>query len=166
MFSSSHWCWGPWYNIYNSIGRCSPCAWPPHGPVCLPSTLTFCHTAHTATSSQPRPLPKSCAPGTCWTFPGERGYWLLYLTIWESNTKGVGFLCCSAWASRVSQKNETPFLLNISPTKYRFSIFFFSWKLRSIGKFWMHNHFCAIFEGWHIYKTKRDSWLHDSNKMK
>ena len=26
-----------------------------------------------------------------------------------------------------------------------FSIFFSSWKLRSIRKFWVHNHFCAIF---------------------
>ena len=35
-----------------------------------------------------------------------------------------------------------------------FQIVFFSWKLRSICKFWIQNHFCAILEGWEICKTK------------
>ena len=40
---------------------------------------------------------------------------------------------------------------------FRFSHRFFSWKLRSIRKFWIQNHFCAILGNRDIYKTKCDS---------
>ena len=31
---------------------------------------------------------------------------------------------------------------------------FFFWKLKSICKFWIQNHFCSILEDWDIWKTK------------
>ena len=46
------------------------------------------------------------------------------------------------------------FLCNQVPD---FQIRFFSWKLRSICKFWIQNLFCAILGGQDIYKTKCDS---------
>ena len=56
-------------------------------------------------------------------------------------------------------------MLNISATKYRLlNRFFFSWKLRSMRKFGIQNHFCAIFGGWDIFKTKWDYWLDYSDK--
>ena len=45
-----------------------------------------------------------------------------------------------------------------------FSNSFFSWKLRSICKFWIQNDFCATFGGWYICNTKWDSWLDDSDQ--
>ena len=38
-----------------------------------------------------------------------------------------------------------------------FQIVFCSWKLRSIHKFWIQNHFCEILRGQDIYETKCDS---------
>ena len=45
-----------------------------------------------------------------------------------------------------------------------FQMVFFSWKLRSICKFWIQNHFCAILRSWDICKTKWNSWLDDSDQ--
>ena len=37
---------------------------------------------------------------------------------------------------------------------FDFQSVFFSWKLRSICKFWIQNHFCVILGSWEICKTK------------
>ena len=61
---------------------------------------------------------------------------------------------------RVSQKNMTGFLLNILTTKYRIFRSFFPQKNRDPYSNFEY-HFCAIFRGRDICKTKWNSWLDD-----
>ena len=63
----------------------------------------------------------------------------------------------------VPNKLDTCFALYLSNLVSDFQIVFFSWKLRSIRKFWIQNHFCAIFRGRDIYKTKCSSETGNSN---
>ena len=88
------------------------------------------------------------------THSGQEGNEQEYLTL-PSKDPDAPF---SAPYTVCIKKNAPPSLLNISATKNRiFKSFFFSWKLRSIRKFWIQNHFCAILGSRDIYKTKCSS---------
>ena len=46
------------------------------------------------------------------------------------------------------------YLLQSQEPRNEFTGHFFKWRLRSIGKFWIQNYFCAIPVGWDFCKTK------------
>ena len=78
---------------------------------------------------------------------------LYYWTPWTTFTKWVFDSIIPSIGC--PKKNETGVFLNILNQVSDFNLFFFSWKLRSIRKFWIQNHFCAIFGGWDILNKMR-----------
>ena len=90
----------------------------------------------------------------------------------------VGFWCCKKqigsthqvdWEDEIEiqgvpKKMRLGVCLISLQQRIRFLNCFFLLKLRSIQNFWIQNHFCAIFMGWDVCKTKWNSWLEDSVK--
>ena len=77
-----------------------------------------------------------------------------FLVFWSKPWTNIWFLCCmlqGCLKKTPEFSSVTKIVVTCKPCD-GFTICFFSWELRSMRKFWIQNHFCAILEGRDIYK--------------